>query len=143
MVSEQQGGGGYAFAQQPRAVAETRKYRDPAMAMTGDHDDRLSVNIMWDRRVVRGNTYAAQVLPATAVPDPVALQKDAEERKLRELKPEVVQELFGTEFLAACYLILASLFQLHKLMQLRTRQGIEAIANYRIDVDPQPQPAAN
>jgi len=28
-------------------------------------------------------------------------------------------------------------------MQLRTRQGIEAIANYRIDVDPQPQPAAN
>jgi hypothetical protein len=38
------------------------------------------------RRVVRGNTYAAQVLPATAVPDPVVLQKEAEERKLRELK---------------------------------------------------------
>jgi len=86
MVSEQQGGGGgYAFAQKPQAVAEARKYRDPSM---GDShgDDRLSVNIMWDRRVVRGNTYAAQVLPATAVPDPVALQKDAEERKLRELK---------------------------------------------------------
>ena len=39
----------------------------------------LAVNIMWDRRVVRGNTYAAQVLPATAVPDPVELQKEAEE----------------------------------------------------------------
>jgi hypothetical protein len=25
------------------------------------------VNIMWDRRVVRGNTYAAQVLPAVSV----------------------------------------------------------------------------
>lgn len=85
MVSEQGGGGGYAFAQKPQAVAEARKYRDPAMAQSYG-DDRLSVNIMWDRRVVRGNTYAAQVLPATAVPDPVALQKDAEERKLRELK---------------------------------------------------------
>jgi len=74
--------GGYAFAQQPRAVSARKKFRDPAGAI----DDRLAVNIMWDRRVVRGNTYAAQVLPATAVPDPVALQKDAETRKLQELK---------------------------------------------------------
>jgi hypothetical protein len=73
----------------------------------------------------------------------IAGMQTISQRKLRELKPEVVQELFGSEFLAACYLILASLFQLHKLMQLRTRQGVEAIANYRIDVDPQPQPAAN
>jgi murein DD-endopeptidase MepM/ murein hydrolase activator NlpD len=74
--------GGYAFAQQPRAVSARKKFRDPAGAI----DDRLAVNIMWDRRVVRGNTYAAQVLPATAVPDPVALQKDAEKRKLQEMK---------------------------------------------------------
>ena len=74
--------GGYAFAQQPRAVSNRKKFRDPAQTL----DDRLAVNIMWDRRVVRGNTYAAQVLPATAVPDPVALQKDAEKRKLAELK---------------------------------------------------------
>eukprot|EP00283_Hemiselmis_rufescens_P012441 CAMPEP_0173445696 /NCGR_PEP_ID=MMETSP1357-20121228/34864_1 /TAXON_ID=77926 /ORGANISM="Hemiselmis rufescens, Strain PCC563" /LENGTH=59 /DNA_ID=CAMNT_0014411911 /DNA_START=33 /DNA_END=209 /DNA_ORIENTATION=+ len=51
-------GGGYAFSQQPRAVSSgrgaTQKYRDPNLA-----DDRLAVNIMWDRRVVRGNTYAA------------------------------------------------------------------------------------
>lgn len=62
------------------------------------------------------------------------------QRKLRELKPEQVQELFSNEFLAACYLILGSLFQLHRLMQLRIRKGIEGIVNYRIDVDPQPQP---
>ena len=33
---------------------------------------RVQVNIMWDRRVVRGNTYAAQVLPAviTMFPPP-------------------------------------------------------------------------
>mmetsp|Transcript_7969 Transcript_7969/g.18797 ORF Transcript_7969/g.18797 Transcript_7969/m.18797 type:complete len:362 (-) Transcript_7969:55-1140(-) len=73
--------GGYAFAQQPRAVSDRKKFRDPALI-----DDRLAVNIMWDRRVVRGNTYAAQVLPATAVPDPVALQKEAEKRKLQEMK---------------------------------------------------------
>ncbi|KAJ1490403.1 radial spoke protein 3-domain-containing protein [Baffinella frigidus] len=73
--------GGYAFAQQPRAVSNRKKFRDPALV-----DDRLAVNIMWDRRVVRGNTYAAQVLPATAVPDPVSMQKDAEQRKLAEIK---------------------------------------------------------
>uniref|UniRef100_A0A7S4NE24 Radial spoke protein 3 n=2 Tax=Guillardia theta TaxID=55529 RepID=A0A7S4NE24_GUITH len=72
---------GYAFAQQPRAVSNRRKFRDPEQT-----DDRLAVNIMWDRRVVRGNTYSAQVLPATAVPDPVQLQKEAEKRKLSELK---------------------------------------------------------
>jgi hypothetical protein len=55
--------GGYAFAQQPRAVSARKKFRDPAGAI----DDRLAVNIMRDRRVVRGNTYAAQVLLATAV----------------------------------------------------------------------------
>lgn len=79
--------GGYAFSQQPRAVSATRKkFRDPSAATSAAVDDRLAVNIMWDKRVIRGNTYAAQVLPATAVPDPVALQKDAEKRKLQELK---------------------------------------------------------
>ena len=56
-------GGGYAFSQQPRAVENrSKKFRDPAVI-----DDRLAVNIMWDRRVVRGNTYAAAVLPAVRI----------------------------------------------------------------------------
>eukprot|EP00292_Cryptomonas_paramecium_P012587 CAMPEP_0113691576 /NCGR_PEP_ID=MMETSP0038_2-20120614/18531_1 /TAXON_ID=2898 /ORGANISM="Cryptomonas paramecium" /LENGTH=364 /DNA_ID=CAMNT_0000613243 /DNA_START=156 /DNA_END=1246 /DNA_ORIENTATION=+ /assembly_acc=CAM_ASM_000170 len=76
----------YAFAQQPRAVSNRQKYRNPEQATPGSTGDRLAVNIMWDRRVVRGNTYAAQVLPATAVPDPVKMQMDAEKRKISELR---------------------------------------------------------
>lgn len=33
-------------------------------------------NIMYDRRIVRGNTYASQTLPATAVPDPMEQQRE-------------------------------------------------------------------
>ncbi len=39
----------YAFAQQPRAVSNRQKYRDPAQQAAASADDRLAVNIMWDR----------------------------------------------------------------------------------------------
>jgi hypothetical protein len=40
----------YAFAQQPRAVSNRQKYRDPAQqAGPAVTDERLAVNIMWDR----------------------------------------------------------------------------------------------
>jgi len=51
-------------------------------AQSGD----LSTNLMWDRRVVRGNTYATHVLPATAQVDALEMQKDEEARKRREWK---------------------------------------------------------
>ena len=35
-------------------------FRDPHETIDGGP---LSTNLMWDKRVVRGNTYAAQVLP--------------------------------------------------------------------------------
>lgn len=47
--------GGYQFAQQPRAVPNQRpKYRP-------QNPDRS--NIMWDKRVIRGNTYASEIVP--------------------------------------------------------------------------------
>eukprot|EP00294_Goniomonas_avonlea_P016186 CAMPEP_0114552940 /NCGR_PEP_ID=MMETSP0114-20121206/7389_1 /TAXON_ID=31324 /ORGANISM="Goniomonas sp, Strain m" /LENGTH=332 /DNA_ID=CAMNT_0001737843 /DNA_START=220 /DNA_END=1218 /DNA_ORIENTATION=+ len=39
---------------------------------------------MWDRRVVRGNTYASQLLPSSIQQDPVELQKQAEKKKVSE-----------------------------------------------------------
>ena len=32
-------------------------------------------NIMYDRRVVRGNTFAALVIPVSMQPDPIAMEK--------------------------------------------------------------------
>lgn len=62
----------YQFASEPRAVAPRKKFREP--------DATSNANIMWDRRVVRGNTYAAQIV-ATAAPDVVQqLQRDVQDQ---------------------------------------------------------------
>ena len=52
------GGEGYSFASEPRAVSSRKKTRDaqsPALS-PGHGEERLAINIMWDRRVVRGST---------------------------------------------------------------------------------------
>jgi len=65
----------YQFASEPRAVAPRKKYREEPDASGGANS-----NIMWDRRVVRGNTYAAQIV-ATAAPDVVQqLQRDVQDQ---------------------------------------------------------------
>jgi len=63
------------------------------------------------------------------------------ERKLRELTDAQVQELYKADFLPACYVILGSIFQLHRLMYLRNKKDFERIVNYRIDLEPQAQVA--
>jgi len=93
-MTNAQGDRAYQFASEPRAVAPRKKYREePPPGATNS-------NIMWDRRVVRGNTYAAQIV-ATAAPDVVQqLQRDVQDQnrpKQRETKefraptPEPVQ----------------------------------------------------
>lgn len=72
----------YTFSTEPRAVPR-RKYRDPMGPPQGGD---LASNLMWDRRVVRGNTYATHVLPATAQVDALEMQKEEEARKRKEWK---------------------------------------------------------
>ena len=56
----------YTHATAPHAVASRAKYRDP---MDGENE-ALASNIMWDKRVVRGNTYAATLaVLATSSPN--------------------------------------------------------------------------
>lgn len=64
------------------------------------------------------------------------------QKKLAELTPEQVAPLLASQFLAACYIMITSLFQFHKLMILRNRRSDEPVTNYRIELEPQPQPAA-
>jgi len=59
-----------------------------------------------------------------------------DERKLAALSPEQILELHNLGFLSACHLIMASVFQVHRLMRLRNRKSGE-LANYRIDLPPQ------
>ena len=63
----------YTHANQPQTVAATRrKYREPEDANIPQPN-----NIMYDKRVVRGNTYAAQILPATAQAEQMEMERSA------------------------------------------------------------------
>lgn len=69
----------YTFASQPRPVQQRKKYRDP---LTQENESPTPYgNIMYDRRIVRGNTYAQKTLPATAQPDPIEIQRQQEARR--------------------------------------------------------------
>mmetsp|Transcript_15000 Transcript_15000/g.35490 ORF Transcript_15000/g.35490 Transcript_15000/m.35490 type:complete len:368 (+) Transcript_15000:178-1281(+) len=67
---------GYEFANPPAAVAPKRAmYREPV--------PEAPLNIMHDPRVVRGNTYAAYVLPPSAQAEQERLAGEAEARRRR------------------------------------------------------------
>lgn len=58
--------GSYTFASQPRAVQQRKKYKETWVAPADDYSQYG--NIMYDRRVIRGNTYALNTLPAVSSP---------------------------------------------------------------------------
>jgi len=97
------GTGTYTFASRPRPVqASRKKYRDEN-AGRDDGAPHPYGNIMYDRRIVRGNTYAQNVLPATAQPDPIEIQKQQEARRraiarkraTEQLKPRTPEAIEG------------------------------------------------
>ncbi|KAL5264761.1 hypothetical protein ACHWQZ_G005735 [Mnemiopsis leidyi] len=71
-------GGTYTFQSKPHEGPPAMKFRDPYQTTNGP---ALYGNIMYDRRIVRGNTYAQHVLPATVQPDPIEVQRQAEARR--------------------------------------------------------------
>ncbi|CAL1546916.1 unnamed protein product [Lymnaea stagnalis] len=75
--------GTYTFSSQPRAVPQRKKYREPNPVLQPQNPDGPVQygNIMYDRRVVRGNTYAQHTLPASAQLDPLELQRQQENRR--------------------------------------------------------------
>lgn len=82
------GGAAYQHASEPRAVQARQMYR-------GQPAEPTHANIMWDKRVVRGNTYAAQII-TTADPEemtklkPKRDQNDLDQQDFRVPTPEPV-----------------------------------------------------
>ncbi len=66
-----------------------------------------------------------------------------DENKLKALSAEQIKDLQTRDFLAPCYLMLVSLFQLRQLIRLRNRKGGEQIVNFRLDFGNDPSAAAN
>lgn len=80
-------GGDYQFSAEPQPVRARRsKYREPLQETTP------ATNIMFDRRVVRGNTYAAMVIPASTQQEIERQQEKEKKRLQRKDKSEADQQ---------------------------------------------------
>mmetsp|Transcript_27106 Transcript_27106/g.45487 ORF Transcript_27106/g.45487 Transcript_27106/m.45487 type:complete len:389 (-) Transcript_27106:59-1225(-) len=86
--------GSYTFASEPRAVQNRKKYRE---AVKPDPNSLNGANIMFDKRIVRGNTYATQQLPAAAAQDSQRALKKPDSAGRRKTKS---QRLTAAEQLA-------------------------------------------
>jgi len=84
-MSPQQMGSSYQFSAQPQVIRTGQQmYRDP-------YKDFIKIapqNIMHDRRVVRGNTFASIVIPTSMQPDPVLAEKQKEQELERKYRNE-------------------------------------------------------
>jgi hypothetical protein len=69
------------------------KFRDPYQ----EDPNVQPSNIMHDRRVVRGNTYAAMVIPAGSHPDALAKEREKEKERKTILRQKQKQQLQGQE----------------------------------------------
>ena len=78
-------GASYQFSAQPQVIRTGQQmYRDP-------YKDFIKIapqNIMHDKRVVRGNTHAAFVIPTSMQPDPVLAEKQKEQEMERMYRSE-------------------------------------------------------
>eukprot|EP01063_Lacrimia_lanifica_P031578 TRINITY_DN5241_c0_g1_i1.p1 TRINITY_DN5241_c0_g1~~TRINITY_DN5241_c0_g1_i1.p1 ORF type:complete len:347 (+),score=172.54 TRINITY_DN5241_c0_g1_i1:53-1093(+) len=72
-------GGAYTFQQKPQGVGRG-VYRDPSQTQ---QPSARPMNIHHDKRVIKGNTYAAQVLPLSAQMELQMAEKEADRQKKR------------------------------------------------------------
>nr|XP_060642163.1 radial spoke head protein 3 homolog B-like [Anolis sagrei ordinatus] len=69
----------YSYYSRPRALAARKRYRSSLDANETQEEEPIHyANLMYERRVVRGNTYALHILPWTGEPDPLELQRRRE-----------------------------------------------------------------
>ena len=78
---------GYQFSAMPKVVQQKPKYKDP---YGGAQEEYYPQNIMQDRRVARGSTYASMVIPAGTNPDTMIMERKQEKKKRRTKRPAAI-----------------------------------------------------
>ncbi|XP_054018437.1 radial spoke head protein 3 homolog [Dryobates pubescens] len=71
----------YTYCSPPRALPARPKYRPPPDLGEPEKELVRYANLMYEKRVVRGNTYALRVIPASPQPSPFEIQRQREARK--------------------------------------------------------------
>uniref|UniRef100_A0A2K6SEF9 Radial spoke head 3 n=2 Tax=Saimiri boliviensis TaxID=27679 RepID=A0A2K6SEF9_SAIBB len=115
----------YTYTSRPRALpCQRRRYRD---SLTQPDEEPMHYgNIMYDRRVIRGNTYALQTGPLPGQPDALELQRQQEAKKRalarkraqEQLRPQTPEPVEG-----------------RKHVNVQTELYLEEIADRIIEVD--------
>ncbi|XP_059032416.1 radial spoke head protein 3 homolog [Mustela lutreola] len=115
----------YTYTSRPRALpCQRRRYRD---SITQPAEEPMHYgNIMYDRRVIRGNTYALQMGPLPGQPDPLEIQRQqqakrralARKRAQEQLRPRTPEPVEG-----------------RKHVDVQTEIYLEEIADRIIEVD--------
>ncbi|XP_051710153.2 radial spoke head protein 3 homolog [Oryctolagus cuniculus] len=117
--------GTYTYTSRPRALpCQRRRYRD--RLLQPDEEPLPYGNIMYDRRVIRGNTYALQMGPPPGQPDPMEMQRQQEvkrkalarKRAQEQLRPQTPEPVRG-----------------RKHVDVQTELYLEEIADRIIEVD--------
>ncbi|XP_007646360.2 radial spoke head protein 3 homolog isoform X2 [Cricetulus griseus] len=117
--------GTYTYTSRPRAVpCQRRRYRDSLLQPV---DESMTYgNIMYDRRVIRGNTYALPAGQVPGQPDPLELQRQqqarrkslARKRAQAQLRPRTPEPVEG-----------------RKHVDVQTELYLEEIADRIVEVD--------
>lgn len=133
-TQQSQGNQSYTFAQNPRPIKGS-KYRDPFQQQQNQQPERA--NIMWDRRVFRGNTYAAQVLPlnAQAEEELKRRKQNAERQKRRREKLRRQREMVERQRQAEEEAELMLQQSGKKTMEIQTEMFLEEITDRVIEED--------
>ncbi|KAL1770226.1 hypothetical protein HispidOSU_012248 [Sigmodon hispidus] len=115
----------YTYTSRPRAVScQRRRYRDNLLQPA---EEPLNYgNIMYDRRVIRGNTYALPTGQVPGQPDPLELQRQqqarrralARKRAQEQLRPRTPEPVEG-----------------RKHVDVQTELYLEEIADRIVEVD--------
>ncbi|NXP76309.1 RSPH3 protein, partial [Ramphastos sulfuratus] len=71
----------YTYCSPPRALPARPKYRPPPDPAEPAKEFVRYANLMYDRRVVRGNTYALRVIPVSTQPSRLEIQRQREAQK--------------------------------------------------------------
>ncbi|XP_054992725.1 radial spoke head protein 3 homolog [Sorex araneus] len=116
--------GTYTFTSRPRVLpCQRARYREDLME---SEEPMRFGNIMYDRRVIRGNTYALQTLPEPKQPELVRSHRKhrdsrktlAQKRAVEQLKPQTPEAVEG-----------------RKHVDVQTELYLEEIADRVIEVD--------
>mmetsp|Transcript_692 Transcript_692/g.2326 ORF Transcript_692/g.2326 Transcript_692/m.2326 type:complete len:344 (+) Transcript_692:241-1272(+) len=125
----------YTFTQNPRPIKS--KYRDPFSQNAENSTGPDHANIMWDRRVFRGNTYAAQVLPLSAQAEQELKRRKqmAERQKRRREKMQRQREQFERQREAEDEAEMMLQQSGRKTMEIQTEMFLEEITDRVIEED--------